>query len=80
MFNKLPLEMFFSALIWIVLIFTIVSSFQLVILERLIKKDDPYRSTYSKMTPENKNKIHKQLLKMILGIAMMGLLIVIDKH
>ena len=80
MFNKLPLEMFFSALIWIVLIFTIVSSFQLVILERLIKKDDPYRSTYSKMTPENKKKIHKQLLKMILGITMMGLLIVIDKH
>lgn len=80
MFNKLPLEMFFSALIWIVLIFTIVSSFQLVILERIIKKDDPHRSTYSKMTPENKKKIHKQLLKMILGITMMGLLVVIDKH
>jgi hypothetical protein len=80
MFNKLPLERFFSALIWIVLIFTIVSSFQLIILERLIKKDDPYRSTYSKMTPENKKKIHTQLLKMILGIAMMGLLVVIDKH
>lgn len=80
MFNKLPVEMFFSAIIWVVFIFTIVASFQLVFLERLIKKDDPHRSTYSKMTPENKKKIHKQLLKMIIGIAMMGLLILIDKY
>lgn len=80
MFNKLPIEMFFSALIWVVLIFTLVSSFQLVVLERLIKRDDPHHSTYSKMTPENKKKIHKQLLKMIIGIAMMGLLVVIDKY
>ena len=80
MFNKLPLEMFFSALIWVALIFTIVSSFQLVMLERLIKKEDPHRSTYSKMTPENKKGIHKQLLKMIVGIAFLGLLVLIDKY
>lgn len=80
MFNKLPLEMFFSALIWVVLIFTLVSSFQIVLLERLIKKDDPHRSTYSKMTPENKKRIHKQLLKMIIGILMLGLLVIIDKY
>ena len=72
--------MFFSALIWVVLIFTIASSFQLVLFERLIKRDDPHRSTYSKMTSENKKKIHKHLIKMIIGIVMMGLLVFIDKY
>lgn len=72
MFNRLPVEMFFSGLIWVVFIFTIVSSLQLVLLERLIKKDDPDHSTYTKMSPENKKKIHKQLLKMIIGISIMG--------
>lgn len=80
MFNKLPLEMFFSALIWVVLIFTIVSCFQLILLEKIIKRDDPYHSVYSKMTLENKKKIHKHLLKMIIGIIMMGLLVLIDKY
>lgn len=80
MFNKLPLEMFFSALIWIVLIFTIVSSLQIILLEKLIKKDDPYRSTYSTMSPENKKKIHRKLLKMIIGILLMGILVFIDKY
>lgn len=80
MFNKLPIEMFFSALIWIVLTFTIVSSLQLIVLENLIKKDDPNHSTYSKMTIENKKKIRKKLLKMIIGIFSMGLLILIDKY
>ena len=70
MFNRLPLEMFFSGLIWVVLIF----------IEKLIKLDSPHNSTYSKMSPTNKLKIHKQLLKMILGILMMGLLIFIDKY
>lgn len=80
MFNRLPLEMFFSGLIWVVLIFTIFSCFQLILLEKLIKLDSPHNSTYSKMSPTNKLKIHKQLLKMILGILMMGLLIFIDKY
>ncbi len=80
MFNRLPLEMFFSGLIWVVLIFTIFSCFQLILLEKLIKKDDPHHSTYSKMSKSNKMKIHKQLLKMIVGILMMGLLIFIDKY
>ena len=80
MFNKLPLEFFFSVLIWVVLIFTIVSCFQLILLERIIKKHDPHHSTYSKMSYENKKKIHKHLFKMILGIIMMGTLVFIDKY
>ena len=80
MFNRLPLEMFFSGLIWVVLIFTIFSCFQLIVLEKLIKKDDPHHLTYSKMSDENKKKIHKYLLKMIMGILLMGLLVIIDKY
>lgn len=80
MFNKLPLEMFFSALIWVVLVFTIIACLQLILLEKIIKREDPHRSTYSKMSSNNKKKIHKQLIKMVIGIIMMGVLVFLDKY
>ena len=80
MFNRLPLEMLFSGLIWVVLIFTIFSCFQLIVFEKIIKRDYPHHFTYSQMSSENKQKIHKYLLKMIIGILLMGLLVIIDKY
>lgn len=79
MYNRLPIEIIFSFFFWASMIFTITSSFQLIILERLIKRQNPSQVSYSKMTPEDKKSVHKLLIKIAIGLGILVSLMLIRK-
>lgn len=79
MFQTLPVTMVFSVLLWASVIYIIIGCMQLLLFEKIAKKEDPSANTYKKMSPKNKRAIRTAIIKIGLGLLALIILAVIDK-
>lgn len=80
MFNHLPLTFLFSLLLWLSVLYIFVACGQLLIFERIVKRENPNVQNYSSMSEEQKMNVRKIIWKIARGLMALMALAVWDHY
>ena len=79
MFADLPLRLFDSFILTASALYTLVAYIQLVLFERMVKRDFPHASSFKTMSEANRNGFKKVAWKIIRGLIVF-LAAILIKH
>ena len=80
MFNLLPLTFVFSLLLWASVLYIFVGCAQLLIFERIAKRENPNVRNYSTMSDDQKKNVRKIGWKIARGLVTLIALALLDHY
>ncbi len=80
MFNLLPLTFVFSLLLWASVLYILVGCGQLIMFEKIAKRENPAVRNYSTMSEEQKKSVKKIGWKIARGLIALMALALLDYY
>ncbi len=80
MFNYLPVTFIFSLLLWAAVFYIFVGCFQLIVFDKVVKRENPNIHNYRSMSDDQKKNIKKIGWKIVRGLVALLALAFIDHN